>query len=159
MSCIIFYPVGFRLKKCRHRTKSRHLSSAKFGKALQMRYGLWMLWAFYFSDSILYNKLFVYSTKVSLLVQYPGLEPVLDDLLPKKSPLIVAKWFVTFFLLFLWLIIHQTVRFLMFISRIYKTYFWLLLLPFLAVKIIWISFWWIMFRCFSISVTGLTCLR
>lgn len=53
-----------------------------------------MLWAFYFSVSILYNKLFVYSTKVSLLVQYPGLEPVLDDLLPKKSPLIVAKWFV-----------------------------------------------------------------
>lgn len=30
--------------------------------------------------------------KISLLVQYPGLEPVLDDLLPKKSPLIVAKW-------------------------------------------------------------------
>lgn len=24
--------------------------------------------------------------------QYPGLEPVLDDLLPKKTPLIVVKW-------------------------------------------------------------------
>lgn len=27
-----------------------------------------------------------------LLLQYPGLEPVLDDLLPKKAPLIVTKW-------------------------------------------------------------------
>ena len=29
-------------------------------------------------------------------LQYPGLEPVLDDILPKKSPLIVVKWFVIF---------------------------------------------------------------
>lgn len=28
------------------------------------------------------------------VLQYPGLEPLLDDLLPKKSPLIVAKWSV-----------------------------------------------------------------
>ena len=26
------------------------------------------------------------------VLQYPLLEPVLDDLLPKKEPLIVAKW-------------------------------------------------------------------
>nr|GMD46908.1 malignant T-cell-amplified sequence 1 homolog [Ipomoea batatas] len=30
----------------------------------------------------------------SIAEEYPGLEPVLDDLLPKKSPLIVAKWFI-----------------------------------------------------------------
>lgn len=34
------------------------------------------------------------SDAVIFLFQYPGLEPVLDDLLPKKSPLIVAKWFI-----------------------------------------------------------------
>ncbi|THG18179.1 hypothetical protein TEA_024877 [Camellia sinensis var. sinensis] len=28
----------------------------------------------------------------SIAEEYPGLEPVLDELLPKKSPLIVAKW-------------------------------------------------------------------
>ncbi|KAF6173813.1 hypothetical protein GIB67_003814 [Kingdonia uniflora] len=28
----------------------------------------------------------------SIADEYPGLDPVLDDLLPKKSPLIVAKW-------------------------------------------------------------------
>ena len=31
-----------------------------------------------------------------VVLQYPGLEPVLDDLLPKKAPLIVAKWLVSF---------------------------------------------------------------
>ena len=34
-------------------------------------------------------------------MQYPGLEPVLDDLLPKKVPLIVVKWFVALLLLLL----------------------------------------------------------
>lgn len=29
-----------------------------------------------------------------MLVQYPDLEPLLDEMLPKKSPLIVAKWWV-----------------------------------------------------------------
>lgn len=28
------------------------------------------------------------------MLQYPGLETVMEDLLPKKSPLIVVKWFV-----------------------------------------------------------------
>ncbi|KAF6159233.1 hypothetical protein GIB67_032004 [Kingdonia uniflora] len=27
-----------------------------------------------------------------IYLQYPGFDPVLDDLLPKKSPLIIAKW-------------------------------------------------------------------
>ncbi|RXI01801.1 hypothetical protein DVH24_015150 [Malus domestica] len=31
----------------------------------------------------------------SIADEYPGLEQVLEDLIPKKSPLIVAKWFVT----------------------------------------------------------------
>nr|GLL37343.1 hypothetical protein DM860_007415 [Ipomoea trifida] len=34
----------------------------------------------------------------SIAEEYPGLEPVLDDLLPKKSPLIVAKCFMLSFL-------------------------------------------------------------
>nr|GMD40561.1 malignant T-cell-amplified sequence 1 homolog [Ipomoea batatas] len=34
----------------------------------------------------------------SIAEEYPGLEPVLDDLLPKKSPLIVAKCFMFSFL-------------------------------------------------------------
>jgi hypothetical protein len=29
-------------------------------------------------------------------LQYPSLEPLLDDLLPKKSPMIVVKWLVVF---------------------------------------------------------------
>lgn len=33
--------------------------------------------------------------QVVVLVQYPDLEPLLDEMLPKKSPLIVAKWWVT----------------------------------------------------------------
>lgn len=39
-------------------------------------------------------------------MQYPGLEPVLDDLLPKKAPLIVVKWSVSPLLL-LW---HVSLR-------------------------------------------------
>ena len=47
--------------------------------------------------------LFHFSCKVcclallkSILLQYPGLEPLLDDLLPKKSPMIVVKWLVVY---------------------------------------------------------------
>jgi hypothetical protein len=29
---------------------------------------------------------------VAWIGQYPDLEPLLDEMLPKKSPLIVAKW-------------------------------------------------------------------
>lgn len=93
--------------------------------------GLLLFWAFYISAS---NSLWLNSkcyinfvlTKASLLVQYPGLEPVLDDLLPKKAPLIVAKWFVIFLymLLLLLLIIDWTVCFSMFIFRILQTCFW-----------------------------------
>ncbi|KAJ0078972.1 hypothetical protein Patl1_22344 [Pistacia atlantica] len=43
----------------------------------------------------------------SIADEYPGLEPVLDDLLPKKSPLIVCKWCVTLLLLLLQLLISQ----------------------------------------------------
>ncbi len=29
---------------------------------------------------------------LTIYVQYPDLEPLLEDMLPKKAPLIVAKW-------------------------------------------------------------------
>ena len=42
-----------------------------------------------------FQKLFMYvHDSLSPPLQYPGLEPVLDELLPKKSALVVAKWFV-----------------------------------------------------------------
>ncbi len=43
--------------------------------------------------------MYVYDS-ISPLLQYPGLEPVLDDLLPKKSALVLAKWFVILFFCF-----------------------------------------------------------
>lgn len=45
-------------------------------------------------------------------MQYPLLEPVLEDLLPKKSPLIVAKWLISaismqfFIFFFLWVTLY-----------------------------------------------------
>lgn len=33
---------------------------------------------------------------VLCFLQYPGLEPVLEDLMPKKSPLSVAKWYFSY---------------------------------------------------------------
>lgn len=49
-----------------------------------------------------FQKLFMYvHDSLSPPLQYPGLEPVLDELLPKKSALVVAKWFVILLVLFL----------------------------------------------------------
>lgn len=48
----------------------------------------------FFAFKQMFEEFFRNLDKISYLLQYPGLEPVLDDLLPKKSPLIVAKWFV-----------------------------------------------------------------
>lgn len=57
-----------------------------------MHLSLYILKKFFKKYKSIYNS-------ISPLLQYPGLEPVLDDLLPKKSPLIVAKWFVILLLL------------------------------------------------------------
>lgn len=51
--------------------------------------------------------MFVFNAFLTL-VQYPGLEPVLDDLLPKKVPLIVTKWSVDL----LFLVLSQITLFL-----------------------------------------------
>lgn len=42
-----------------------------------------------------------------MLVQYPDLEPLLDEMLPKKSPLIVAKWWVAELAIFFFYIISS----------------------------------------------------
>ncbi len=82
---------GSLLKIYLRRIKLRPLCSGRFGKVLLMRFCDDNKFAY---DSILTFQFCCLAILILTLLQYPGLEPLLDDLLPKKSPMIVVKWWV-----------------------------------------------------------------
>ncbi|KAK3029999.1 hypothetical protein RJ639_038098, partial [Escallonia herrerae] len=94
------YFLGLPLKKYLDKIKSRLPCSAKFEIVLQKSKLCNYPVNFCLMNFALAKALYAMGTGIFLLIpgylyyyllQYPGLEPVLDDLLPKKSPLIVAK--------------------------------------------------------------------
>ncbi|KAK3041933.1 hypothetical protein RJ639_002241 [Escallonia herrerae] len=94
------YFLGLPLKKYLDKIKSRLLCSAKSEIVLQKSKLCNYSVNFYLMNFALAKALYAMGIGIFLLIpghlnycllQYPGLEPVLDDLLPKKSPLIVAK--------------------------------------------------------------------
>jgi len=93
---LVITPPGSLQKIYLDRIKLRPRYNGRFGKVSLMRFcyykeSAWTSISFSFQLHNLLPSL----PKLTTL-QYPSLEPLLDDLLPKKSPMIVVKWLVVF---------------------------------------------------------------